>query len=70
MINMILDICKSRNNFDNILELICEKKGINLNIENYFLLSSSIRSFLSYLIDKDLIRIQFYNYNLYYEINV
>ena len=70
MINIILDICKSKKTFDNIIELVCEKKCINLSIENYFLISSSIKSFLSYLIDKDLIKVQFFNYNLYYEVNL
>lgn len=67
MINIILDICKNKKTFDSILEFICEEKNINLNIENYFLICSTIRSFLSYLIDNDLILVQFYNYNLYYE---
>lgn len=67
MIDMILDICKNKRTFDSILQFVCEKKNINLNIENYYLICSTIRSFISYLINNNLIIIRFDNYNLYYE---
>lgn len=67
MIEMILDACSVKCTFDSIVEFICEKKNINLSVENYFLICSTIRSFISYLVDNDFLIFNFYNYNLYYE---
>ena len=66
MKNDILEISKKPHRFDEILEYLCEKKNISLNNINYYLIASTIKAFISYLIDSDLIELKFEKCNLYY----
>lgn len=66
LLNEILSVCKTKKTFDVILETICKDKNIELNNNNYFIISSTIKSFISCLIDNDLLDTKFDDYNLYY----
>lgn len=63
----IIDFCSTERSFDEIFEFVCKSKNIELNIVNYFLITSTVKGFISYLIDKQLLQLVFRDYNLYYK---
>lgn len=67
IIDDIINICYVEKTFDEIFYSICRIRNIELNLVNYFLISSTIKNFVSYLIDKQLLKLVFKDYNLYYK---
>ena len=51
IINVICDICNNYISFEEILKSIFDKYKINMNINQYVLIGSTIKSYLSYLYD-------------------
>lgn len=67
LVNDIIDFCNEEKSFDEIFEYVCKRRCIELNLVNYFLILSTIKNFISYLIDKKLLELIFKNYNLHYK---
>ena len=55
----LVSILEKAMSFDRILQAMCNALGITLNAGQYALIGSTIRSFLSYLYDDDIIEYQF-----------
>lgn len=64
---MIINMCKKEKTINDILEHIIKEKQIELNKINYYPITATIRSFISYLLDKDIIEMDFKKNNLYYK---
>lgn len=64
---MIINMCKKEKTINDILEHIIKEKQIELNKINYYPITATIRSFISYLLDKDIIEMDFKKKNLYYK---
>lgn len=66
--NIIINMCKKEATINQIFEQIIKERNIELNKINYYPISATIRSFISYLLDNNLIEMKFEEYNLYYKI--
>lgn len=67
IINTLLDICEQPSLFEHILQRIFTLYELKMTFEQYVLLGSTLRSYLSYLKDKGLIKADFRNNLLYWE---
>lgn len=67
IINTLLDICEQPSLFEHILQRIFTLYELKITFEQYVLLGSTLRSYLSYLKDKGRIRADFRNNLLYWE---
>ena len=63
----ILDICSLPLCFENILERLFNEYSLNMNFEQYVLVGSTVRSYLSYLKDSGKINADFKNNMLLWE---
>jgi len=64
VINKIKNICKDGLNFDDILQKITEHYHIKLDLVQYSMISFTLKSYLSYLLDEKIIKIEFINNKL------
>ena len=55
----IYDICKDRKTFEEILKIIFDDYNLTMNVNQYVLIGSTIKSYLSYLYDENLIKYEF-----------
>ena len=67
--NIIIECCKNEKSFDEIMSYICQKKNISLNNVNFLLIESTLKSFISYLIDNGLLEIIFSDNRVLYKSN-
>ena len=67
IINTLLDICEQPSLFEHILQRIFTHYELSMSYEQYVLLGSTLRSYLSYLKDKGRIQATFRNNLLYWE---
>ena len=66
IIKLILDITKNKNTFEELFNKIISHENITLTINKYLIITSTIKSYLSYLIDESKLNILIENNNLYY----
>ncbi len=52
LLNMLKDVCKTPNTQENILKIMQDRLGLQMDMNQYVLGGSVIRCYLSYLIDK------------------
>lgn len=69
IINNILNICENSVTFEEILKLIFDKYNLTMNANQYVLIGSSIKSYLSYLFDEELITYEFIDNKMYWRKN-
>ena len=55
----IYDICKDGKTFEEILKIIFDDYNLTMNVNQYVLIGSTIKSYLSYLYDEILIKYEF-----------
>ena len=67
IINKIYDICKEEITFEDILKNVFDEYNLIMNANQYVLLSSTIKSYLSYLYDEDKISYKFENNKMLWE---
>jgi len=67
IIKYIKKICETKKTFDSILKQLCDIYNVTLNMNQYVLLGSTIRSYLTYLFEKEEIIITFEDNFLYYQ---
>lgn len=58
---IILNLCEKQSTFDNLLKRACDVFGIHLNAVQYALTGSTVKSYLSYLYNNDLLDISYEN---------
>ena len=61
IINCIKNICKKPSHFEAILKEIFDKYDMELNFSQYALAGSTVRSYLSYLLDNNILAAEFQN---------
>ena len=59
ILNLIYDYCKNNVTFEEILKYIFDKYLLTININQYVLISSTIKSYLSYLYDSNKLTYEF-----------
>lgn len=59
IINKICDICKEEITFEQILKRVFDEYGITINANQYVLIGSTLKSYLSYLCDENKITYEF-----------
>ena len=57
--NKILEICKEEKNFEEVLKCVFDEYNLVMNPNQYVLIGSTIRSYLSYLLDEDKLSYEF-----------
>ena len=57
--NKILEICKEWINFEQILQRLFQEYQLQMNFEQYVLIGSTVRSYLSWLKDKGKLKVEF-----------
>ncbi len=57
----VCDACRTEKTFEEILAHIFEKYALTMNPNQYVLIGSTVRSYLSYLYDEDRIAYRFEN---------
>lgn len=63
----IMSICKENIIFEDLLKKIFDKYKINMTSEQYILIGSTIKSYLSYLYNEDKIKIEFIDNKMYWQ---
>ena len=61
VIEKIYNICKEEKTFENILKNIFDEYKLTINVNQYVLIGSTIKSYLSYLYDEGKIKYEFKN---------
>ena len=61
VIEKIYNICKEEKTFENILKNIFDEYKLTMNVNQYVLIGSTIKSYLSYLYDENKIKYEFKN---------
>ena len=70
IINKIYNLCSNKITFEDILQKIFTDYNINMNENQYFLIGSTIKSYLSYLYDEGKISYTFIDNKMYwYQLN-
>lgn len=64
IIDGIKQICGRSSSFESILKKIFDKYNLIMNITQYVLVGSTIKSYLSYLVDNDILKIEIQDNNL------
>ena len=59
ILNLIYDYCKNNVTFEEILKYIFDKYSLNMDVYQYVLVGSTIKSYLSYLYDENRITYEF-----------
>lgn len=66
IIDSLKEICVEAISFDDILKAVFERYNLNMDFNQYVLVGSTIRSYLSYLHDSGIINAEFINNKLYW----
>lgn len=61
IVNTLLEICSTPQNSENILQMLFDKYELSMNFEQYVLVGSTIRSYLSWLKDLGKLSVSFEN---------
>lgn len=69
IINKIINICQSEKTFEEILKNIFDEYNLVMNTNQYVLVGSTIRSYLSYLYDENKIIYEFKDNKMYWKIS-
>lgn len=67
IINKICDFCGERITFEELLKRIFDEYNLNMNPNQYVLIGSTVRSYLSYLCDENKIYFEFDNNKMYWK---
>ncbi|HJJ55307.1 MAG TPA: hypothetical protein O0X50_04395, partial [Methanocorpusculum sp.] len=62
----ILDICREQKGFDDILQTIFSVYGLTMNFEQYALVGSTVRSYLSWMKEQNLLEARFEDNRLFW----
>ena len=65
--NKIYSMCKGRVTFEDVLKNIFDEYGLVMNANQYILVGSTVRSYLSYLYDEDKLTYEFDNNKMYWK---
>ena len=68
VIKTIMSLCQNQITFDELLQKVFEKYSLKMDMNQYVLVGSTIKSYLSYLSDEELITFLFKDNKLYYQI--
>lgn len=68
IIQNILTICKTQQTFEEILKAIFDHYELTMNANQYVLIGSTIRSYLSYLYDQDKLQISYLDNKMYWRV--
>lgn len=63
----ILNICKEKQTYEVVLKKIFEYYNLNMNITQYYLIGTTIKSFITYLTNKNLLELEVSNNQLFYK---
>lgn len=64
IIEKILTCCETKNTTEQILEYLCREYVINLNATQYALVSNTVKSYLSYLLNKGQLDVAYDDYKM------
>jgi len=67
IITAVLSYCKGPTTFDEIISRMCKRYKIDLNFNQYALISNTIKSYLSYLYDEGKLEISFSDGNVFWK---
>ena len=65
--NKILDICNEEKIFEDVLKCIFETYNLTMNPNQYVLIGSTVRSYLSYLYEEEKLEIEFKDNKMYWK---
>ena len=69
ILNKILLICKNNVTLEDIVKNLFDTYGLQMNLTQYYLISSTIKAYLSYLIDEGKIKYEFIDNKMYFKSN-
>ena len=69
IIDKIYNVCKNEMTFEEILKYIFDEYNLIMNVNQYVLIGSTIKSYLSYLVDENKLSYEFKDNRMYYKIN-
>lgn len=67
ILNKILLICKDSITLEDIVKDLFDIYSLQMNLTQYYLISSTIKAYLSYLIDEDKVEYEFINNKMYFK---
>ena len=65
---VVCDICKEKRTFEEILQTIFERYHLYMNINQYYLIGTVVKAYLSYVIKLKKVTFTFENNKMFYEI--
>ncbi len=69
ILHTILTICQTNQTFENILQKIFEHYDMHMNLNQYFLISCTLRSYLTYLCNEKQLSYYFEHNQMFYQSN-
>lgn len=69
ILNKVLLICKNNVTLEDIVKNLFDTYGLQMNLTQYYLISSTIKAYLSYLIDEGKIKYEFIDNKMYFKSN-
>ena len=67
IVSKIFDFCKTEKTFEEILQYIFSEYNLTMNINQYVLIGSTTKAYLSYLIDQDMLIYYFKDNKMYWK---
>lgn len=69
ILNKITSICKEKVTFEKILKILFDDYDLKMNANQYVLVGSTIKSYLSYLCNENKLKYEFINNKMYWYLN-
>lgn len=69
ILDKIQSICKENITLEDIVKNLFDTYGLQMNLSQYYLISSTIKAYLSYLIDDNKIKYEFIDNKMYFKIS-